>query len=302
MKEYFVWLAKLLTLVVVLFVIVPSILVGVVGGISAATDQVALPGDHRVAVIDLDGMIMDSKEFIQKIQHQIDDKSIKGVIVRINSPGGAVGPSQEIYAAIDKLKSVKPIIAVMGSVAASGGLYAALGASKVYAQPGTMTGSIGVIIQIPNLTKIANQLGFEMITVKSGKLKDVGNTFREMTDADRELLQSTVDNIHQEFVSAVAKGRNLDRMTVNKIADGRILTGRQALELKLVDNLGGIIEAGRAVFEILGQPLSETEQAELVYPEDKFEKFRKFFEAVFDIPVRLTEGWTGSRYEVLYLM
>ena len=245
---------------------------------------------------------MDSKEILKSLHKLVDDVSVKGVVLRIDSPGGAVGPSQEIYDAVRTLKEKKPIIASMGGVAASGGLYSALGASKTFAQSGTLTGSIGVIIQFPNLTKIANQVGFEMITVKSGKLKDVGNTFRTMTEEDMAFLQSTVDSVYEEFVAAVMTGRGIKESAVRPFADGRIITGRQALEYGLIDEIGGLYDASRAVFEVLGEPLEEGEYPELYYPEDKFDKFRKLFEAVLELPAKIQGTVTTPQVRLMYMM
>lgn len=301
MKEYLIWFAKFATVVVFFFFVVPFLLIAV-GAAAGAGAGIETDAKERVAVVELTGMIMDSREIVKQLHTLADDTSVKGIVLRINSPGGAVGPSQEIYESVLRLKDKKPIIASMGSTAASGGLYAALGASRIYAQPGTLTGSIGVIIQFPNLTDIADQVGFKMVTVKSGKLKDVGNTFRAMTDEDRAFLQSTVNSIYDEFVRAVVEGRGLDMAAVRKFADGRILTGTQAKEVNLIDDIGDVYTASRAVYDILGQSLPEGEYPELYYPVDKFEKFRKFLEAVLDLPVTLRGTLSRPAMQVLYAM
>jgi len=226
-KAYFLWLAKLVTLMAVLLVGFFMFM-----GIVVMMGQDAIPKtDKRIAVVELNGLIESSKDVVRKLHEQIADDKVKGVVLRINSPGGAVGPSQDIYAAVRKLKDRKPIIASMGSVAASGGLYAALGASKIFCQPGTLTGSVGVVMQVPNFTKVAENLGVEMVTIKSGELKDVGNSFRAMTEKDRKFLQATVDEVHTAFVDAVVEGRGIPKSEVEKFADGRVILGSQALAL-----------------------------------------------------------------------
>lgn len=302
MKSYFLWLAKFLTIILVFFFLIPSLIIGL--GV-ASTQAVKLEegkGKDPIAVVELTGMILDSKEIVKRLYSLSEDDSVKGIVLRIDSPGGAVGPSQEIYTAIKNIKSVKPVVASMGSMAASGGLYSALGASKIVAQPGTLTGSIGVIIQFPNMTKIADQVGFKMVTVKSGKLKDVGNTFRPMTETDLEFLQSTVDSIYDDFFRAVVESRGLEPAMVKKFADGRIITGAQAVELQLIDAIGDIYDAGRLVHEILGTPLAADELPNLLYPDDTFEKFKKFLEAVLDMPVRLAGVLQQPKMQVLYSM
>jgi protease-4 len=302
MREYFIWLAKILTIVIVVFFIIPILFVTV--GVVGQKEQSLVAGNKkRVAVIDVTGVILDSKETLKSLYKYVEDKSVEAIVLRIDSPGGAVGPSQDIYQAVKNLKTVKPIVASMGSVAASGGLYSAIGASKVYAQPGTLTGSIGVIVQFPNLTKIAEQVGFEMVTIKSGKLKDIGNSFRNMTEEDLSYMQSTVDSIHEEFITAVAEGRGLNRSDVKEYADGRVLTGLKAKELKIVDEFGGIYDAAKSALELAGKSLSKDELPELVYPDDNLEKLKKILNATLDFPARLL-GISGNtpRFQLMYLM
>ena len=167
----------------------------------------------------------------------------------------------------------------MNSLAASGGLYAALGASRVLAQPGTMTGSIGVIFQLPNVSKIADQFGFQMITIKSGELKDVGNSFRPMNESDKSFLQDSVDLVREDFVQAVVDGRGLERSKVEAFADGRIILGSQAIEYGLVDEYGTIYDAGRIVHELAGEPLAEGKMPNLLIKDDKFEQIKEVLES-----------------------
>ncbi|MCB0310643.1 MAG: signal peptide peptidase SppA [Bdellovibrionales bacterium] len=304
-KEYLLWVAKLITLLAIFVVVVPLVVIAVVG----AADQAAkakqglhVSKDKRVAVIELQGMIVDSKEVLADLYKQSEDDRIKGIVLRVDSPGGAVGPSQEIYEAIKKLKDRKPIVVSMGSVAASGGLYVSLAASKIFCQPGTITGSIGVVMQVPNFTKLANQVGVDMITLKSGKLKDAGNAFRPMTEEERQYLETTLAEAHKDFIIAVARSRNLDPDRVVEFADGRILLGSQALKLKLVDEYGDVISAARSVFDILGAPLQADELPELYYPTDNLEKFRKLLSAISDLPLMLNRQLFNGNAELQYLM
>ncbi len=297
MKEYFVWVAKLITFVLVVFLIIPIVLIGSLAAVgSVVSEQIGDP-KKAVAVIEMNGVIEDSKATLNELNKSIRNKHVKGIVLSINSPGGSVGPSQEIYEAVKRWKQVKPIVAVMGSVAASGGLYAALGASKVLAQPGTMTGSIGVIMQVPNFTKVANWAGVDFVTIKSGKLKDVGNQFREMTPEEKEFLQKTVADVHQQFITAVVDGRGLSREAVDKFADGRVILGSQAKELGMIDGFGDVYEGGRLVFELLGQPLKADEWPSLVFQDDTFHELRKALQSIGSLPALFT-----SERRLMYLM
>lgn len=261
MREYFVWLAKFFTTVVIVVFVAPLLLAVAVGAIGAASSgkHPSIATDKKVAVVELTGVIEDSKEVVNDLYKQADDDSIKGIVLRINSPGGAVGPSQEIFETVKKLKAKKPIIAVMEAVAASGGFYSALGASKIFAQPGTLTGSIGVIMQIPNVEKLADWAGVKMITIKSGAMKDVGNTFRTMTPEEQAYLEETARDVHAQFISAVSDARNIAKTEVLKWGDGRVILGQKAKELGIVDAFGGVHDGARAVFEELGSPLPADE-------------------------------------------
>jgi protease-4 len=288
MKSYFSWLAKVITGIFLLCFVAPIVFLTTIGSMVPSDEIKDLSNDKEVAVISLDGIITDSKDIVSSLYKQAQNDKVKGIVLRINSPGGAVGPSQDIYAAVKKLKAKKPIIASMGTVAASGGFYSALGASKVFCQPGTLTGSIGVILQIPNFEKIADKVGFEMVTVKSGALKDVGNSFRPMLPEEREYLQGTVMTVYDDFVKAIVESRGIPLEQVKTFADGRIIVGTQAKELKIVDEFGDVYDAARAVFDILGTPLKADEIPKLVYPDEKFGGIKKLFEAATKIPQLLT--------------
>lgn len=198
-------------------------------------------GAGSVAVVELNGAIMDSKKVLEELDDVEKTPAVKAVVLRLNSPGGAVAPSQEIYEAVKAFK--KPVVVSMGSVAASGAFYIAMGAKKVYANPGTITGSIGVIMQFANLSKLYDWAKIQRYSIKTGKFKDVGAEYRAMDPSERELLQEMVDEVLGQFKQAVVKGRNLTPAQVNAVADGRILSGSQAKTAKLVDELGTINDA-----------------------------------------------------------
>ncbi len=212
---------------------------------------------NRVGVVEIKGTITGSQETLQQIKDFRKESSIKAILIRIDSPGGAVGPSQEIYREIRRTMETKPVIASMGSLAASGGYYIASAANYIVANPGTITGSIGVIIHFPNMRELFGKIGYQMTTIKSGRFKDIGNPARDMTPEEKELLQQTIEETYRQFVRDVAKARSLPEEDVRKIADGRIIMGEKALELKLVDQLGNyedaIIKAGE-LGKIEGEP------------------------------------------------
>ncbi len=199
--------------------------------------------NNRVGVIEIKGTITSSMDTLKQIKEFRKDASIRALLVRIDSPGGSVGPSQEIYREIRRTVETKPVVVSMGGVAASGGYYIASAGSYVIANPGTITGSIGVIIYFPNLRELFDKIGYQMTAVKSGKFKDIGNPAREMTPEEKELLQNTINETYSQFVRDVAKARNLPEQGVRQVADGRIIMGEKALDLKLIDDLGNFEDA-----------------------------------------------------------
>ena len=209
----------------------------------------------RVAIVELEGTIVDVDDVLRELRAHRDNPQVKAVVLRINSPGGVVGPTQELHAAIMRLReSGKPVVASLGAVAASGGYYVAVAADKIYANPGTLTGSIGVIFQLPNLDGLMRKVGVEYVTVKAGRYKDIGNIARPMTAEEQRLLQSLLDDVHSQFISAVATGRKLDRAQVLTFADGRVVSGAQAKDLKMVDALGGLEDALDGAATLAGLP------------------------------------------------
>lgn len=212
---------------------------------------------EKVAILPISGLITDSEGTIEQLKKFAKDDSVKAIVVRLNTPGGGVGPSQEIYEEVRKIRGKKVVVASMGALAASGGYYIACGADKIFANPGTITGSIGVLMQFVNVKDLIEKIGVKGFVIKSGSFKDTGSPVREMSPEERKLLQSVIDNVHSQFVNAVVEGRKLPREDVLAIADGRILSGEQAKELGLVDALGNqedaVAEAGKMA-KIEGEP------------------------------------------------
>ncbi len=220
---------------------------------------------NAIGVLRLQGIIMDADKSIKILTDFRRNPNIKAVVVRIDSPGGAVGASQEIYDEIRRTARVKPVVASMQSVAASGAYYAALGATRIVADPGTITGSIGVIIKFANLKKIFDKIGYKTEVVKSGINKDIGSMSRDMTPEERQLLQKMINNVLKQFVGAVAQSRHLTVAKVKKIADGRVFTGEQALDLGLLDKLGNFTTAVEMAAKLGG---ISVKNPPLIYPED----------------------------------
>jgi len=198
---------------------------------------------EKVGVIEIKGLIKSSNPTLNNLIKLGENKHIKAIVLRIDSPGGTVGPSQEIYLEIMRLRRKKPIVASLGSVAASGSYYIASAANKIVASPGTITGSIGVKMEFLNIQQLLNKLGLEPIVIKSGIFKDIGSPTRKMSKEERMLLERVIKDVHTQFVEAIAKGRGLPLDKVEEIADGRIFTGRRAKELGLVDRLGNLQDA-----------------------------------------------------------
>ncbi len=207
----------------------------------------------KVAIVDLSGEITSSTDFIRQLKKYDKDQSVKAIVLHIDSPGGAVAPSQEMYEEILKIRqNGKIVVASFGSVAASGGYYVGCAADKVVANPGTLTGSIGVILSFPTAQKLMEKIGLNWETVKSGELKDVGSFSRPMTTEDERMLKAVIDDTYEQFVEAVAKGRNRDKEEIYPFADGSIFTGRQAYNIGLVDTLGSFEDAVSIAGEMAG--------------------------------------------------
>ncbi len=197
----------------------------------------------KIALIKINGVISDYISTIKLIDIAKNDDSIKAVVIKVDSPGGAVGASQEIYRAIEKLRDKKTVVVSMGNVAASGGYYVSVPANVIYADPGTVTGSIGVIIQHVDFSKVLNKIGVKVNNIKSGKNKDILYPNHPLTPEQKELLQRTVMDVYNQFLDAIVKYRPIEKKVLKKYADGRVFSGKQALELKLVDKLGNTQDA-----------------------------------------------------------
>ena len=244
------------------------ILFALIGILSLASEWIPEQrAQNRIGVIDVTGIISGSQHIVTQVKKFRQDKRIRGIVLRIDSPGGSVGPSQEIYDEVLKTReSGKTIYASMGAMAASGGYYIASAAEKIFANPGTLTGSIGVIMAFTNAKGLIEKIGLQPKIIKAGKYKDIGSPARDMTKKERNLLQSVVDDVHQQFIEAIASGRGISIEEVTTIADGRIFTGRQANALNLVDELGGLqatIDQLSDKVGIIGEPKIVNEKPRL---------------------------------------
>ncbi|MEZ4705308.1 MAG: signal peptide peptidase SppA [Bdellovibrionota bacterium] len=252
--------------------------------------------DHEVkgdiAVIDVKGQIMESREIISRIKTYREMEEVKAIVMAVDSPGGAVAASQEIHDEILKTKKKKPVVISMGNVAASGGYYLAVAGNKIIANPGTITGSIGVITQFFIAENLLRKFNVSWEVIKSGENKDIGSPLKRLSPAQRALLQSMIDDTYEQFVEAVSKGRNLSVEEVKAIADGRIVSGRQALEAKLVDELGGLehaIDVAAKLAKVEGKPT-------IVYP--KQEKFT-WFNRIADGKLNLSPSGLQVQYQMM---
>jgi protease-4 len=256
---------------------------------------VGKPGE-RLGVVEIEGVIAESRQTMEDIVRFKEDPSIKGVILRINSPGGSVGPTQEIFREVIKLKEKKKVFVSMGSLCASGGYYLAAAGEKVYANPSTITGSIGVIMQSVIVEDLLKKIGVKSNTIKAGDLKDAGTPFREMTPEERAYLNEVVKSIHEQFIKDIAAGRNMDLEKARKLADGRIYTGLQARELGLIDNIGNFydtVDDLKKALNIKGRP-------ELIYTEKPFSLSKWLFSSMASIPKESLESFFSSPFKFLY--
>ncbi len=224
-------------------------------------------GGVDVGVVKLSGVIMESQKVLRELKELEEDSSIKAIILRINSPGGAVGPSQEIHDAVLRVRKTKPVVASFESVAASGGYYVAVAADQIVSNPGTLTGSIGVIMDFANLEELYKWAKVDRYNLKSGKFKDAGTDTRSMTPEERALLQGLITNVYDQFLKAVADGRKLPIERVRPYADGRVLSGEQAFQAGLVDKLGGL-DVAVDVVKVLAK-IDAKRKVNLVFPEPR---------------------------------
>ena len=231
--------------------------------ISQNTSTDLFASKEGVGIIELKGLMISSEQTLKNLTEFRNNPNVKSIVLRIESPGGAVGAAQEIYREVKRTSEVKPVVASMGSMGASGGYYAALGADNIIANPGTMTGSIGVIVKFPNLEGLFEKIGYKSQVIKSGPFKDAGASNRPLSEEERTLMQDLIDNVYHQFVRDIAASRNMPEETVVNLADGRIYTGEQALEVGLIDSLGNFTDAIALAAELGGL---DTKDPQLIYP------------------------------------
>lgn len=205
-----------------------------------------------IGILNIKGPIIEATSYLESIDKYKDDNSIKAVVVRIDSSGGKIGSSQEIYSALLKLKKKKPVVVSLASIAASGGYYIACASDVIFALPGSLTGSIGVLIEFIDLSEGLHKLGVKAESITSGEMKDAGSPFRHMTDKERVYFETMVKDMYEQFIEVVSNSRGLPISRVRQLSDGRAFTGRQAYELGLVDVLGGVDDAIDKAKELSG--------------------------------------------------
>jgi len=263
---------------------------------SSKREEIVFEGTgDEVAVVDVKGVILESEEVVRQLKNFSDDRSVVAIILRVDSPGGGVVASQEIYEEVKSVKkSGKIIVVSMGSLAASGGYYVSCGATRIVCNKGTLTGSIGVISEFMQFDSLLGKIGVKMNVIKSGKLKDAGSPFRTMTDVDREYFQSLMDNVHKQFVKAVETERKISHDTLTMYADGRVFTGEQALKLGLVDTLGTFEDAVRIAADLAGirgkpsiirEAKKKTSLLDLVTGDSKIDELLDFKNQILNHPI-----------------
>lgn len=273
------------------------ILLSLIGQYASRPSSSRFAFGDKIAVVEIRGVITQSLEIIEELHRYDSDDRVKAIILRIDSPGGGVGPSQEIYREVMKIRSdqKKKIVTSMGSVAASGGYYIASGSDLIVANPGTITGSIGVVMEFTNIEELFKKIGIKGVVLKSGEHKDIGSPLREMTPEEKKLIQSVIDNVHQQFIQAVAEGRKMDRSKVAQLADGRILTGEQAKQVGLVDQLGNLqdaIDTTAKMVGIEGKP-------SVIYPKKKVSLLDLLIEGITEVLLKtLSETGVELNYRL----
>jgi protease-4 len=254
--------------------LLPIILGAFITGLNNSSES-SLSGSalKKIGLVRVDGVIMDGEEVIRQLRSFRNDNSIAGVLLKVNSPGGAVAPSQEIYAEVlSYQKQNKPLVVSMGTVAASGGYYISSPANKIFAAPGTLTGSIGVIMTLPMYEALTKKVGVEMRTFKAGKFKDMTSPYRSMGAPEQAVLQGMLDDTYDQFIGDVATARKLPYDTIKLYAEGRVYTGRQAQKAHLVDSLGGYHDAIKYLRHITGL----SDKAKIIERTEKSALFREW--------------------------
>jgi len=248
--KWFLIILGILALIAAGFIL---LFISMLGGHSESTETVITGSGDRIAVVDLKGVITSSEDVNRQLKKYREDHSIKAILLHIDSPGGGVVASQEMYEEVRKIRDGgKPVVVSMGSLAASGGYYVACGGSRLVANRGTLTASIGVISEFLQLRDALNKLGIDVKTVKSGRLKDAGSPTRKMSDEDERYFQSLMDDVHQQFIAVVERERKMSHDAVVAVADGRVFTGEQAVTMGLVDTLGTYEDAVKIAAQLAG--------------------------------------------------
>ncbi len=262
-------------------------------------------GGEAIVALDVEGVIFDSKELLEAVSLIEQDKSVKGVLLRINSPGGAVAPTQEILGAINRLvKNKKTVYCSFADIAASGGYYLATACSKIFTNPGTLTGSIGVIMPFANLQELYKFIKVEPMLIKAGRFKDIGSESRPMTSDERILLQNMADEIHRQFKTAVQDARKLSDEVIQEYADGRIFLGTQAIDYGFADELGGEHDAVEALAKVLKVKAPKT-LARYPIPEPEYRSFLGILSSLVKPQAKSSEAaavieWIGSKAPELH--
>jgi len=279
---------------VLIFFAIIFIITAILSFIVTFSEKVSI--GEKVALVNVTGVIIDSSGVVEELKKHAKDSSIKAIVIRVDSPGGAVAPTQEIYNEVLKVKEKKKVVVSMGSVAASGGYYIAAAADKIVANAGTLTGSIGVIMEIPNFEGLMKKIGIEAQVIKSGKHKDIASVFKSLKPEEREILQSVLDDVHDQFIRAVSDGRGMDLEDARKISDGRIFSGRMAKEAGLVDEIGSLEDA----IALAGQLAGIKGEPEVVRKEEKFSLIEMLRS---QIPNRLMgEAFSGISIKYLFTL
>lgn len=262
-----------------LIILAVALFLGAAAFFRSGSKVAALLSGDKLGLVRIEGMIFESAEVVDFLRELRDNDAVKGVLVRVDSPGGTIAPSQEMFRAVRRLAEKKPVVASFGTVAASGGYYAAAGASFIVANPGSVTASIGVKAEYLTFESTMEKLGIRQELLTSGPLKAAGSPFRQLTPEQRKQLTGMLLDMHAQFIGDVAEARRLDKAQVAALADGRALTGRQALDAGLVDALGGQEQAVEKLKELCGIPLKDRVPV-LEGPPEKASLLRKFLTAL----------------------
>ncbi|MCI0496357.1 signal peptide peptidase SppA [candidate division KSB1 bacterium] len=280
---------------VLFFIFAMSMFISSIGTRSSSYELTS--SGSKIAVVEIIGIIYDAEQFVRQLERYSRDSSIKAIVIRLESPGGGVAASQEIYYKVKKVRdSGKVVIASMGAVAASGAYYIACGADTIMANPGTTTGSIGVIAEIPNTKGLLDKIGVKFEIIKSGKFKDAGSPYKTMSDVERQYLQDFVDDAFKQFVDDVARERNIQVHRLLKLADGRIFTGQKALDHGLIDLLGSYedaIDLAATLGGIEGKPKIVRERKQ------KLTLFDLFFQDLDEV-FNAIQSWPRIKYQVIF--